>query len=91
VVVGLVIITTDDLKVFKILFNSISGNIKILTWMLMCAADSNISRRLTLRASAAKIVRSQSLGGSLIMLAIALGLGKESMIRNIEFWQVVAT
>jgi len=72
----LVITTTDNLKVFEMVvqFNIRQSHDTDID--VMCVVDSYISQRLTSGATAAKIVTVKLLAGSLILLAIALALGK---------------
>ena len=85
VVIGLVIATTEDLKALESILELNAGNIMILASMFMWAIDNNVSRRLTSRASPAKIAMVKSLAGGLILIAIALALGKGNTIMEIKF------
>jgi drug/metabolite transporter (DMT)-like permease len=84
VVIGLVIATTEDLTALESILELNPGNIMILASMLMWAIDNNISRRLTLKVSPAKIAMVKSLAGGLILLAIALAMGKVDSIAAIK-------
>ncbi len=92
VVIGLIIATTEDLKALETIFQLNTGNIMILASMLMWAIDNNVSRRLTSRASPAKIAMVKSLSGGLVMIMIALALGKGGIITGIKFdmWILIA-
>jgi drug/metabolite transporter (DMT)-like permease len=57
----------------------------ILASMFMWAIDNNVSRRLTSRTSPAKIAMVKSLAGGLVLIAIALALGKGSIITGIKY------
>jgi drug/metabolite transporter (DMT)-like permease len=85
VAIGLIIATTEDLKALETIVQLNAGNIMILASMFMWAIDNNVSRRLTSRASPAKIAMVKSLSGGLVLLAIALALGKGSIITGIKF------
>lgn len=85
VAIGLVIATTEDLKDLESIVQLNAGNIMILVSMLMWAIDNNVSRRLTSRASPAKIAMVKSLSGGLVLTAIAFALGKGSIISAITF------
>lgn len=85
VVIGLVIATTEDLKALETIVQLNTGNIMILASMFMWAIDNNVSRRLTSRASPAKIAMVKSLSGGLVLIAITLALGKGSIITGIKF------
>jgi drug/metabolite transporter (DMT)-like permease len=85
VVIGLVIATTEDLQALETIIQFNAGNIMILASMFMWAVDNNVSRRLTSGASPAKIAMVKSLAGGLVLLAIALALGKGSLIAEIKF------
>jgi drug/metabolite transporter (DMT)-like permease len=85
VVIGLVIATTEDLKALETIIQFNAGNIMILASMFMWAVDNNVSRRLTSVASPAKIAMVKSLAGGLVLVAIALALGKGSIITGIRF------
>ncbi len=84
VVIGLFIATTEDLKALESIVQLKTGNIMILAAMFMWAIDNNVSRRLTSRASPAKIAMVKSLAGGLVLIAIALALGKGSIIVGIK-------
>jgi drug/metabolite transporter (DMT)-like permease len=85
VVIGLIIATAEDLKALETIVQLNAGNIMILASMFMWAIDNNVSRRLTSRASPAKIATVKSLCGGLVMIAIALALGKGGIITSIKF------
>jgi drug/metabolite transporter (DMT)-like permease len=85
VVIGLVIATTEDLKALETIIQFNAGNIMILASMFMWAVDNNVSRRLTSGASPAQIAMVKSLAGGLVLVAIALALGKGSVIAVIKF------
>jgi drug/metabolite transporter (DMT)-like permease len=85
VVIGLVIATTEDLQALETIIQFNAGNIMILASMFMWAVDNNVSRRLTSGANPAKIAMVKSLAGGLVLLAIALALGKGSLIAEIKF------
>ena len=91
VVIGLIIATTEDLKALETVVQLSAGNIMILASMLMWAIDNNVSRRLTSRASPAKIAMVKSLSGGLVLIALALALGKGTVITGIKFdmWVVI--
>ena len=91
VVIGLVIATTEDLTALESILELNPGNIMILASMLMWAIDNNISRRLTLKVSPAKIAMAKSLAGGLILLAIALATGKGDSIAAIklDMWMLI--
>ncbi|MDQ3727574.1 MAG: DMT family transporter [Thermoproteota archaeon] len=91
VVIGLVIATTEDLTALESILELNPGNILILASMLMWAIDNNISRRLTLKVSPAKIAMVKSLAGGLILLAIALAMGKGYSIAAIklDMWMLI--
>ena len=90
VLIGLFVATTD-LKLSETILEFNAGNVMILGSMLMWAIDNNVSRRLTSSVSPAKIAMAKSLSGGLILLAIALVLGKSSAITNIEpnLWLII--
>lgn len=90
VVIGLFIATTD-LKLSETILQFNAGNLMILASMFMWAIDNNVSRRLTTNASPAKIAMVKSLAGGLVMLAIALALGRGSAIAGIEsgMWLII--
>lgn len=85
VVIGLFIATTEDLKALESIVQLKTGNIMILAAMFMWAIDNNVSRRLTSRASPAKIAMVKSLAGGLVLIALALALGKGSIIVGIKY------
>jgi drug/metabolite transporter (DMT)-like permease len=85
VVIGLIIATTEDLKALESIVQLNAGNIMILASMFMWAIDNNVSRRLTSRTSPAKIAMVKSLAGGLVLIAIALALGKGSIITGIKY------
>lgn len=90
VVIGLFIATTDlNLSETVIEFNA--GNLMILASMLMWAIDNNVSRRLTSNVSPAKIAMVKSLAGGLVMLAVALAIGKWPAIAGIDplLWPII--
>jgi drug/metabolite transporter (DMT)-like permease len=91
VVIGLVIATTEDLTALESILELNPGNIMILASMLMWAIDNNVSRRLTLKVSPAKIAMVKSLAGGLILLAIALAMGKGDSIAAIklDMWMLI--
>lgn len=91
VVIGLVIATTEDLTALESILELNPGNIMILASMFMWAIDNNISRRLTLKVSPAKIAMVKSLAGGLILLAIALAMGKVDSIAAIklDMWMLI--
>lgn len=90
VVIGLFIATTDlNLSETVIEFNA--GNLMILASMFMWAIDNNVSRRLTSNVSPAKIAMVKSLAGGLVMLAVALAIGKLPAIASIDptLWLII--
>ena len=91
VVIGLVIATTEDLTALESILELNPGNIMILASMFMWAVDNNVSRRLTLKVSPAKIAMVKSLAGGLILLAIALAMGKGDGIASIklDMWMLI--
>jgi drug/metabolite transporter (DMT)-like permease len=91
VVVGLLIATTEDLKALEGVFQLNSGNVMILASMFMWAIDNNVSRRLTLKANPAKIAMVKSLFGGLVLVAIALAIGKGGIIAEIKWnmWIII--
>ena len=91
VVIGLVIATTEDLTALESILELNPGNIMILASMFMWAIDNNISRRLTLKVSPAKIAMVKSLAGGLILLTIALAMGKGDSIAAIklDMWMLI--
>ena len=90
VITGLFIATTD-LKVSETILELKAGNLMILASMLMWAIDNNVSRRLTSNVSPAKIAMVKSLSGGLVLLAIALAIGKSGAIAKIEpgLWLII--
>lgn len=90
VVIGLFIATTD-LKLSDTILEFNAGNLMILASMFMWAIDNNISRRLTSSANPAKIAMVKSLAGGLILLAVALALGRGAAIASIEpdLWLII--
>jgi len=91
VVIGLAIATTEDLTALESILELNPGNILILASMLMWAIDNNVSRRLTLKVSPAKIAMVKSLTGGLVLLVIALAMGKGEIIAGINFdmWMLI--
>ena len=91
VVIGLVIATTEDMKALESILELNPGNIMILASMLMWAIDNNISRRLTLKVNPAKIAMVKSLAGGLVLVVIALAMGKGNIIAEIKFdmWMLI--
>ena len=85
VVIGLIIAATEDLKAFQTIVQLNAGNVMILASMFMWAIDNNVSRRLTSRASPAKIAMVKSLFGGLVLIAIALAFDKGNIITAIKF------
>jgi drug/metabolite transporter (DMT)-like permease len=92
VVIGLMMATTEDQKALERIIQLNAGNIMILTSTFMWAIDNNVSRRLTSKASPAKIAIVKSLSGGLVMITMALALGKGSVITGIKFdmWILIA-
>jgi drug/metabolite transporter (DMT)-like permease len=92
VVIGLMMATTEDQKALETIVQLNAGNIMILTSTFMWAIDNNVSRRLTSKASPAKIAMVKSLSGGLVMITMALALGKGSVITGIKFdmWILIA-
>jgi drug/metabolite transporter (DMT)-like permease len=92
VVIGLFLATTEDLDALETIIQLNPGNIMILASMFVWAVDNNLSRRLTVRVSPAKIAMVKSLGGGLVLVAIALFMGKGNIITAIEFemWILIA-
>jgi drug/metabolite transporter (DMT)-like permease len=86
-----VIATTEDLTALESILELNPGNIMILASMLMWAIDNNISRRLTLKVNPAKIAMVKSLAGGLVLVVIALTMGKGSIIAGIKFdmWMLI--
>jgi len=91
VVIGLVIATTEDLTALESILELNPGNIMILASMLMWAIDNNISRRLTLKVNPAKIAMVKSLAGGLVLVVVALAMGKGNIIAGIKFdmWMLI--
>jgi drug/metabolite transporter (DMT)-like permease len=91
VVIGLVIATTEDLTALESILELNPGNIMILASMLMWAIDNNISRRLTLKVNPAKIAMVKSLAGGLVLVVIALAMGKGNIIAGIklDMWMLI--
>ena len=91
VVIGLVIATTEDLTALESILELNPGNIMILASMLMWAIDNNISRRLTLKVNPTKIAMVKSLAGGLVLVVIALTMGRGSIIAGIKFdmWMLI--
>jgi drug/metabolite transporter (DMT)-like permease len=85
IVIGLVMATTEDLTALESVFELNPGNLMILTSMLLWAIDNNVSRRLTLKVSPAKIAMVKSLAGGLVLLGLALALDKGESIIGIKF------
>ena len=85
VITGLMIATTEDLKSFQTIFTFNLGNFMILASMFMWAIDNNVSRRFTVKASPAKIAMMKSLAGGLVLLGVALALGKGNIFGEIKF------
>lgn len=90
VIVGLFIATTD-LQVSETILQINPGNIMILASMFFWAVDNNLSRRLTTRIDPAKIAMIKSLLGGLIMLAMAILLGKQADFLGIQpdLWLII--
>jgi drug/metabolite transporter (DMT)-like permease len=90
VIIGLFMATTN-LKVSETILQVNAGNIMILASMFMWAIDNNVSRRLTSTVSPAKIAMVKSLLGGLVLLVIALALGKGGAIASIEpgLWLII--
>jgi drug/metabolite transporter (DMT)-like permease len=91
VVIGLAIATTEDLTALESILDLNPGNLMILASMLMWAIDNNVSRRLTLKVSPAKIAMVKSLAGGLVLLVIALAMGKGEIITGIklDMWMLI--
>jgi drug/metabolite transporter (DMT)-like permease len=91
VVIGLVIATTEDLTALESILELNPGNIMILASMLMWAIDNNISRRLTFKVNPAKIAMVKSLVGGLVLVVIAIAMGKGNIIAGIRFdmWMLI--
>jgi drug/metabolite transporter (DMT)-like permease len=90
VIIGLFMATTDPRAPETVLsFNA--GNVMILASMFCWAVDNNLSRRLTANVNPAKIAMVKSLLGGLILLAIALALGRWDYIAAIEpnLWLII--
>ncbi|HEX2557768.1 MAG TPA: DMT family transporter [Nitrososphaera sp.] len=90
VIIGLFMATTN-LKVSETILQFNAGNIMILASMSMWAIDNNVSRRLTSTVSPAKISMIKSLLGGLVLLAIAVALGRGGAIASIEpgLWLII--
>jgi drug/metabolite transporter (DMT)-like permease len=90
VIIGLFMATTN-LKVSETILQFNAGNIMILASMSMWAIDNNVSRRLTSTVSPAKIAMIKSLLGGLVLLAIAVALGRGGAIASIEpgLWLII--
>jgi drug/metabolite transporter (DMT)-like permease len=82
VIIGLFMATTDLRPETVLSFNA--GNVMILASMFCWAVDNNLSRRLTANVNPAKIAMVKSLLGGLILLAIALALGRWDYIAAID-------
>ena len=91
VVICLVIATTEDLTALDSILELNLGNIMILASMSMWAIDNNISRRLTLKVNLAEIAMVKSLAGGLVLVVIALAIGKRNIIAGIKFdmWMLI--
>ena len=93
--VGLVIaglfIATTDLQLSETILQFNAGNLMILGSMFFWAVDNNISRRLTTRIHPAKIAMVKSLVGGLILLGIAVLVGKWPEFTTIEpnLWLII--
>jgi len=89
VIIGLFMATTDLRPETVLSFNA--GNVMILASMFCWAVDNNLSRRLTANVNPAKIAMVKSLLGGLILLAIALALGRWDYIAAIEpnLWLII--
>jgi drug/metabolite transporter (DMT)-like permease len=91
IIVGLFIATTN-LRFSEMILQLNVGNIMILVSMFLWAVDNNVSRRLTSTIYPAKIAMVKSLFGGLILLAMALVLGKGKAIMQItpSLWSLIA-
>jgi len=93
--VGLVIaglfIATTDLQLSETILQFNAGNLMILGSMFFWAVDNNISRRLTTRIHPAKIAMVKSLIGGLILLGIAVLVGKGAEFSTIDsnLWLII--
>lgn len=93
--VGLVIaglfIATTDLQLSETILQFNAGNLMILGSMFFWAVDNNFSRRLTTRIHPAKIAMVKSLVGGLILLGIAVLVGKWPEFTTIEsnLWLII--
>jgi drug/metabolite transporter (DMT)-like permease len=90
VVIGLVIATTEDLIALENILELNPGNIMILASMLMLAIDNNICRRLTLKVNPVKIAMVKLLAGGIVLVVIALAMGKGKIIAGIKIRHVDA-
>jgi drug/metabolite transporter (DMT)-like permease len=90
VMAGLFIATTD-LRPSETILQLNPGNLMILGSMFFWAVDNNLSRRLTTRVSPAKIAMIKSLMGGLMLLGIAIVLGKWVDISTIQsdLWLII--
>lgn len=90
VIAGLFIATTD-LQLSETILQFNAGNLMILGSMFFWAVDNNISRRLTTRIHPAKIAMVKSLVGGLILLGIAVLVGKwaEFTIIDSNLWLII--
>jgi drug/metabolite transporter (DMT)-like permease len=90
VIAGLFIATTD-LQLSETILQFNAGNLMILGSMFFWAVDNNISRRLTTRIHPAKIAMVKSLVGGLILLGIAVLVGKWAEFTTIDsnFWLII--
>lgn len=90
VVAGLFIATTD-LQLSETILRFNAGNLMILGSMFFWAVDNNISRRLTTTIHPAKIAMVKSLVGGLILLGIAVLVGKWPEFTAIEsnLWLII--
>jgi drug/metabolite transporter (DMT)-like permease len=90
VIIGLFMATTN-LKVYETILQVNAGKIMILASMFLWAIDNNFSRRLTSTVSPTKIAMVKSLLGGLVLLTIALALGKGGAIASVEpsLWLII--
>jgi drug/metabolite transporter (DMT)-like permease len=90
VIAGLFIATTD-LQLSETILQFNAGNLMILGSMFFWAVDNNISRRLTTRIHPAKIAMVKSLIGGLILLGIAVLVGKWAEFTTIDsnLWLII--
>ena len=90
VIAGLFIATTD-LQLSETILQFNAGNLMILGSMFFWAVDNNISRRLTTRIHPAKIAMVKSLIGGLILLGIAVLVGKGAEFSTIDsnLWLII--